>query len=164
MNLLCLGRRGWWCLSRSGLVLVLGLVLGCGGGEGTWSGQVLYKDKPVPGGRITFRPADGRQNSVVATLDEQGRFEATLPVGEVKVQIDNRELEPIAQGKAAPKISGIQLPPDVKLPTGGAAGQPPPHDLPGKYLKIPEKYYTIETSTLTYTITSGSKNENIVLK
>jgi hypothetical protein len=146
-------------------VLLLGLALGCGGGEGTWSGQVLYKDKPVPGGRITFRPADGRQNSVVATLDEQGRFEATLPVGEVKVQIDNRELEPIAsQGKAAPKISGIHLPPEAKLPPGGAVGQPAPRDLPGKYVKIPEKYYTVETSTLTFTITTGSKNENIVLK
>src|SRR5262245_48509919 len=87
-----------------GWLLLVPLVAGCGPGEGTVSGKVTYDGKPLPGGLVTFRPADPRQNPVSVQLDKEGNFPATaLPVGEVKVCIDNRELEPVPSfGPAIP--------------------------------------------------------------
>src|SRR5439155_18825300 len=53
-----------WIVSQVALLLILTLAAGCGNGEGKVSGKVLYNGKPVPGGRITFRPADSGKNRV----------------------------------------------------------------------------------------------------
>jgi hypothetical protein len=56
-------------------------VAGCGAGEGKVSGRVLFDGKPLPAGRVTFRPADSRMNSVSVELDEQGNIKrCCLPV------------------------------------------------------------------------------------
>ncbi|MEK7216680.1 MAG: hypothetical protein AAB289_13915, partial [Chloroflexota bacterium] len=105
------GSRPAW-LSRLGFVFLLPIMVGCGGpSQAKVSGQVLLGAQPLPGGRVTFCPADSRQNSVSAELDELGNYQAVLPVGDVKVCVDNRELEPSPQfGGGLPP----GLPPEVK--------------------------------------------------
>jgi hypothetical protein len=162
---------GWpGSVSRFGLLILLPLVVGCGPGQGRVSGRVLYNGQPLPGGRLTFLPADPTRNSVGAELDEQGNYEAVLPAGEVKVSVDNRELEP-----RGPKDAGlpkdINLPSDIKklLASAKADKAPPPSpaqaaDKPaGRYVPIPAKYYLAETSGLTFTVKSGSQQHDIEL-
>src|SRR5260370_10667447 len=112
-----LGRHSFACLLAS--LLAVPLVSGCGERTGKVSGQVLYKDKPVPGGTVMFRPAAPGSNLVSAALDAEGRYELTVGVGEAQILVDNRELAP--REKAPPPT----LPPGVKLP-GGAKGDAPP--------------------------------------
>jgi hypothetical protein len=154
----------------TGLGLLLVVVTGCGPGQGKVSGQALLDGAPLPGGRLTFRPADPRQNSVSAELDEQGRYEVLLPAGLVQVSIDNRELESRGNQSAVPPIDG--LPPNVleKL-RGGAKSDSaqckPVEDallkLPGKYVVIPNRYYDLETSGLEFTVQRGDQNHDIIL-
>src|SRR5262245_28101686 len=165
-------RRRGALASRSALLLALALAVGCGGGQGTVSGRVLYKDKPLPGGWLTFRPTDSRQNTVPVRIDDKGRYEATLPTGEVQIAVDNRELERLPAGPA-PKI---ELPPGIKLPPGAKAGggapapapAPGPADAPeklaGKYVPIPPKCCDAAPSGLRYTVQSGPQPHDIELK
>lgn len=156
------GRRGLILLG-----LLLPLLVGCGPGQGKVSGRVLFNGAPLPGGLVTFRPADARQNAITAPIDAQGNYEAILPAGEVKVCVDNRELEP------PPVLSGLQppgLPPEVQKAIGGKADKAAPRaadkpaDKPaGRYVPIPEKYYTVETSGLQFTVQRGDQKQDISL-
>jgi hypothetical protein len=172
MKPLWFGRRCGFA-GRAGLLLLLALATGCGG-PGKLSGRVLYNGKPVTGGWVTFRPADGRSNTVNAPIDENGNYEATLPSGEVKIAVDNRELQRLPPDRSA---AGPALPPDLKPPAGvkpppgvkpGSASPPPqenaPQKLPGTYVAIPEKYHDVDTSGLTYTVKSGPQPHDIELK
>jgi hypothetical protein len=151
--------------SRLGLLLLLPVVTGCGPGQGKVSGRVLYNGAPLPGGRVTFRPADPRQNSVSAELDEQGNYEVVLPAGEVEVSVDNRELEPsgLLGGPLPPG-----LPPDVRKALGGAGTDKPGPKSPVKpsrrYVRIPDRYYITETSGLRFTVERGEQRHDIGLK
>jgi hypothetical protein len=124
---------------------------------------VIYKEKPVPGGLVTFRPVAPGHNPVNTYLDEEGRYELRVPVGEVVITVDNRELEP--QGKGPPpSLPGVKLPP---IPAKGEAPQENPSAVqwpPGKYVQIPEKYARDEETDLKYTVKSGSQTHNIELK
>jgi hypothetical protein len=171
MKPILFGSRWLGFASRCGLLLLLALVGGCGPGYGKVSGRVVYNGQPVPGGRVLFRPADPRQNSVSAEIDEQGHYEAVLPAGEVKVSVDNRELEPHAThwtGGGLPP----GLPPDLlkNIPKNTPEQSPPasrdnaPSKLPGKYRRIPNKYYQVETSGLSFTVKGGAQEENLELK
>lgn len=159
-------------VTRMGLLLLLVVMAGCGPGEGKVSGRVLFNGKPLPGGTVFFQPA-GPQNPVTATLpaDESGTFEVVLPTGEVQVSVDNRDLEP-----RPPAPTGIPrgLPGGVtqKLLQGKPleAAQPPADSTPrpprrasGKYVKIPDRYYSIATSGLKITVQRGSQTKDIEL-
>jgi hypothetical protein len=166
-------RLGWYDHSCGlgsccGLLLVA-LVAGCAG-QGKVSGQVRFNGKPLPGGWITFRPADNRKNSVSAQIDENGHYEAELPAGEVKIAVDNRELDrtPSDPGARQPK-----LPPGVRLPApprGAAqAPAPPPPEvapsrIPGSYVPIPARFYEVETSGLAFTVKPGEQVQDLELK
>jgi hypothetical protein len=162
--------------ARVAAVTVFVLAAGCGPGTGQVSGKVTYQGKPVPGGRITFRPADPKQNTVSAELDADGSFPAiTLPTGEVTVSIDNREFEPQpAMGPSVP--ANIPLPPEVARKLGQKAAGPAPEVDPTKtadppprprnaarYLRIPEKYYDVESSGLKFQVTGGDQTKNFEL-
>ena len=161
---------------RCGLLSIVAVVVGCGQGKGKLSGQVLWNGAPLPGGKVTFRPADPKANPVVVELDEGGNYEVSLPTGEVLVSVDNRDLEP----RPAP-IAGtsLNLPPEVrdaisKTKKEGAPPAPPadgnqtsasPSSKPrGQYVRIPDKFYTIDTSGLKYTVPSGNQKQDIELK
>jgi hypothetical protein len=153
----------------TGLGLLLLVVTGCGPGQGKVSGRVLYEGAPLPGGRVTFRPADASLNSVSAEVDEQGNYTVPLPAGPVQVSVDNRELEPRGRQDGAPPMD---LPRDVleKLRGGGKPDpekRKPPENAPqkptGRYVVIPNRYYDIETSGLEFTVQRGDQNHDIVL-
>ncbi|HEY7311750.1 MAG TPA: hypothetical protein VH643_20475 [Gemmataceae bacterium] len=166
MQSLLLGRRR---LSM-GLLFLLPLVAGCAPGKGKVSGQVLYNGKPLPGGDVTFRPANPQHNPVVVALDEQGNYEAVLPVGAVKVRIENRHLRP------RPSLGER---PALKLPISAEARKaiasaPPQKPAPrneenssqkshGQYVPIPERYHDIETSRLEFTVEGGNQKHDISL-
>jgi hypothetical protein len=148
-----------------GVLVFLPFLGGCFGGvpKGTLSGKVNYRGQPVPG-FLTFRPADSRQNAVTVTIDENGGYEATVPAGEVQVSIDNREWEPLGKSSPPPTIPGINLPVD-KMVKGGS-GETVKSNRPervGKYVKIPEKYYTAENSGLEFTVEKGAQTKNFDL-
>ncbi len=146
-------------------LLLLPVLAGCGQPTGHVSGKVTYNGQPLPGGRLTFRPADPTKNSVPAVIDADGHYEVTLPAGEVTVAVDNRELQPAERG-SGPRPG---LPPGVQLPPGGikAAAENPAAQsgkLAGKYVPISDKFYEAETSGLKYSIKSGSQTQDIELK
>jgi hypothetical protein len=150
-------------------LLLVVVVAGCGQGRGSVSGRVLYNGAPLPGGRVTFRPADSAQNTVSVELDKDGNYQAVLPTGAVKVCVDNRELEPVVPFEAPQLPPG--LPPGVKKAIGSAkpdkappqTPQDAPHKLPGKYVPIPEKYYSVDTSGLQFTVEGGNQKHDITL-
>ena len=160
-------------LCRLGLLLLVPVVLGCGTAKGKLSGRVSINGSPLPGGRVTFRPANPKSNPVSVDLDEEGNYQATLPVGDVQVSVDNRELEPRpkpiagsslnlplevrdAMGKAKAKAEGVPPPAE-----NNTSSPPKPH---GEYVAIPPKYYTIENSGLKYTVERGDHKQDIELK
>ena len=155
--------------SRFGLLVVLALAAGCGG-QGKVTGRVLYDGQPLPGGRVTFRPADDRQNTVTALIDENGNYEAQLPVGQVRIAVDNRELErPADRVPQAPALPpGLKVPAVPNAPPGAPAAPPPregaPPARPGRYVEIPERFYDVDSSGLTYTVTRGEQSHDIDLK
>src|SRR5262249_53568422 len=111
-----------------------------------------------------------KQNSVSAEIDEQGNYSATIPVGDVQVSVDNRELEPRPSMPSGGLPAG--LPPEVakKLASVGAAKAEPksaesgPPRPSGRYKKIPEKYYQVETSGLDFKVTGGDQKHDLELK
>jgi hypothetical protein len=171
---------GWLGL----LCLLLPALAGCGPGQGSISGQVLYKGKPLPGGTVWFQPVDTKYSPVLAQIDENGNYQAKVPAGEVQISVNNSALKgeahaPIGVGGGpteTPTGSGIKRGP----PKGVALG--PPKDAmkeamkskavpevkvekpPGTYVPIPEKYYKTETSGLKVTVQKGLQTHNIELQ
>jgi hypothetical protein len=153
-----------------GSLLVLPVVVGCGVRHGTVSGRVLVNGKPLPGGRLTFRPADPMQNSVSAELDGEGNYEAVLPIGEVKVCIDNRHLAP--RGPSSGQLPrDLPFSSDVRKTIDGGKPDPAqpkseetvPKKSPGKYVPIPDRYHLMETSGLQFTVAGGDQKQNFEL-
>lgn len=139
---------------------------GCGPGQVNVSGRVLYDGAPLPGGWVTFRPADSGQNAITARIDEQGRYQAVLPAGDVQACVDNRDLAP---REPSPPVA---LPPDIKnaiekaggkVPAAPAAAPPKEPAAPGKYVEIPTRYYEAETSGLQFTVSAATKEHDIKL-
>jgi hypothetical protein len=150
-----------WSLVMS-LLALLPVVAGCGVGQGKVSGKVLYNGAPLPGAQIMFRPADPMQNAVSARADEDGRYEAVLPVGEVKVSVDNRDQAP--HKKDAPVVSP-RLPPEIAQKLKGSGQSEPAAPKSGNnnsekpavhYIAIPSNYYDIEKSGLGFKVEGGA--------
>ena len=138
-----------------GLLLLLPVLVGCGPPKGKVSGRVLYQEAPLPGGFVTLQPANANSRPVVVSLDTEGHFEATLPLGEVQVAVDNRKLE--HEKETSGHVKAKTAPPP---PAGNSLAVKPP----GKYVPIPSKYYSIETSDLHFTVEPGSQNHDLNLK
>lgn len=156
----------------AGMLLTSLLTMGCGGpGQGEVSGKVLFNKEPLPGGRVTFRPADPKQDSVSAELDEQGNYRAVLPAGEVLISVDNRELEPPPSIVSGRIPEG--LPPEIAQKLRGTAKSQPapaktPDDAPverrGRFVRIPTRYHEVETSKLQFKVQAGKQTHNIELE
>jgi hypothetical protein len=160
---------GWpGILGRCGLLWLLLLVAGCGRRHVTVSGRVLFNGAPLPGGRVTFRPENPEENSVSAELDEQGNYEAELPLGVVQVAVDNRELQPREPDGGQPEA----LPPGVEEALN--KHKPPPRQAKraastptpprGQYVPIPDKFCNAATSGLKFTVEGAAQKHDIELK
>lgn len=137
---------------------VLLCLAGCGPRTGTVTGEATYKGQPIPGGLLTFRPVDPSQNSATYELDRDGKFKLELPVGEALICIDNREFEP--QPATTPAIlPGMNLPAEVAKSM--AASSKESKKVSDRWVKLPEKYYQIETSDLRITVKGGEQSEII---
>jgi hypothetical protein len=117
------------------------------------SGKVLYKGKPLPGGRITFVTVkDGFATS--ANIHEDGQYKLDSPVGEVQISVDNSMLlhqrgQPTRppQSEEMMKRSGGELDP-----------------IKGHYVQIPTKYTRADMSGLTYKVERGEQTHDITLE
>jgi hypothetical protein len=151
-------------VGRGGLLLLFVGLVGCGARTGKVSGRVLHDGQPLPGGWVTFRPADPSKNAVSAELDKEGNYEALLPVGEVLVSVDNRELEP--RSSHAGLVLDVPLGTEAKKAIGVPKGEQPRVPAPekgGRYVHIPSKYYTAENSGLKFTVQGGDQKQDILL-
>jgi hypothetical protein len=165
------GAAGWpGLVGRLGLLLVLAVAAGCGPGRGKVSGRVLLHGTPLPGGQVNFRPTDPRQHLVSAPIDEEGHYEAVLPVGEVMVSIDNRSLRPRAN-LGTGLTGGMPLPPELRKKPEAAGPVPERTESSeadsakprGHYVPIADKYYNMETSSLQFAVTGGDQERDFDL-
>ena len=98
-------------------------------------------------------------NSVAYVLERDGKFKVTLPVGEVRVCIDNREFEPrpavmpaLAQGPAL--APGLNLHPEVSKAIQESSR------VSDRWVKLPPRYYDLETSDLKFEVKGGEQTQN----
>lgn len=89
----------WKCVRACGTVLLIGLLSGCGGGDGApgraiVSGTVALDGQPLPGADVVFEPEDGGIS--MGSTDESGEYvlrysvdepEGGLPAGRYTVRI-----------------------------------------------------------------------------
>jgi hypothetical protein len=172
MTTLALHRRLFGLLAV-GLFVV---VSGCG--DATVSGRVLFDGRPLPGGRLTFLPADSSRGSIPSEISDQGNYQAVLPRGKIRVTVDNRELQ--GQGSQEGGSVNTKLPkdlplsPEVKKLIAGVKDQKAPDDAPkppssrptkltGTYIQIPEKYYFSDKAGLEFTVEGGTQEHDILL-
>lgn len=145
------------------------LVAGCGGPKtAKVSGTVMFGGKALPGGKITFYPANGgAANPASADIQEDGTYTVTnVPVGEVKVTVSTDHLSGKLTTRNAPP-GGVDA--QMKPPAGAGANIPQKPDnagvkLIGTYTKIPAKYGKPETTDLTYTISGDKSGHEVTLQ
>lgn len=120
------------------------------------SGKVLFKGKPLPGGRVTFAAIEGGFAST-RPIDENGNYKINAPIGNVLISVDNRMLQPRKPGGKA-KASPKRRP---KRPDFQVVEEEP---IKGRrYVQIPEHYANCDTSGLTYTVKPGAQSYDIEL-
>lgn len=165
-----------------GFVLLSGMLLltqaGCGVVRtAEVSGKVIYKGNPLPGGTVVFWPV-GRGNPATSSIAEDGRYWVRVPVGEVKISVNNEALRPKEKdgaaakgakgaGKGKPKTPPGMIMSPQEMMRKGAQGKMPEPDEPeapaGKYVPIPARFSDPEKSGLTYTVKSGAQEYDIRL-
>jgi hypothetical protein len=148
------------------VALMLAVAAGCGGGRGSVSGKVLFKDKPLPGGTVIFiHPSKG---SFTATIQPDGGYKVdNVPGGTMKVAISGPAAG-VSHGKGwtpsdaeLEKIKGTQpgLGKDAILKKMGAGPATPA----AAAIKLPERYGDPEQSGKTITVVGGAQNFDIIL-
>jgi hypothetical protein len=122
------------------------------------SGKVTLKDKVVKGGTVTFI-AEGK-GTAVGSIGEDGMYKVTdVPTGPVKICVDTRSMNPEAR---ADKFTKYSPPKDSAAPKGFGAG-PDRAELERRYVPIPVRYASEETTDLTTTVSGGSQKYDIEL-
>jgi hypothetical protein len=154
----------WLAASCLGLLF---LAAGCSTPKSKVSGQVRINGTPLPGGLVTFRPENSRENPVTAILDEQGKFSVVLPVGKVLVSIDNRHLRGRTESLDA-LPSTLPIADDVRkaMSSGpGAAKSDGDSAKPTaqRYVPIPPTYHEVESSGLEFTVERGEQKHDFDL-
>jgi hypothetical protein len=136
-------------------LLLLMLAAGCTRGHDhehvDVSGKVLYKGKPLPGGTVKFVTTTGGYVAF-APIDEDGNYQIKAPIGEVKIGLENRllQLSPSRRG-----VVGHHRPPEGELG---------PDATKGRFVPLPAKYYSPETSELKYNVENKPQTHDIVLE
>lgn len=138
------------------LVVVASLAVGCtGGGKGNVSGKVSLGDQPIPWGRITFASQVGKKMTFTSSI-RNGSYEVKdVPAGKVKIAVESFPAKASSSSAPVHKMAKGFTPPK---------GEEPPPEVIGKYLPVPSKLASSETSGLEYTVTAGNQEHNIILK
>jgi hypothetical protein len=142
----------------SGMLLVAGSAVGCGGGKsdkpplGRVSGTVTYKGQPLPEGSVTFTPVEGKGDDsgqlASGQIESDGSYSLTTfntddgaVLGQHAVTVQSRD---------------------------GSQFKPPQPGEPIKYVlqksRIPKKYETVKSTPLRFTVEAGSNEFDIELK
>jgi hypothetical protein len=153
----------------SGLAVLLAVTAGCGPREGRVTGRVLLDGQPVPGGTLMFMTADLKGQSIATAVDESGNYSVALPAVEVVASFDNRQFAPLPPRGPTPLPKGLS--PEIRSKLGRTSAPPPPPppaETPvgtksGRYVKIPERYYMIETAEIKFTVKPGEYQHDIEL-
>ncbi len=153
-------------LGLRALVLLAALgVTGCGGTDGTISGQVTYQGRPLPNGAIEFRFVSPSGDQVdfrtTGIVDGAYRLEHA-PLGKALIAVKTGKSEiksnPMPHRMPTFKIKGTRSP---------AASPPRPtesHPINPDFVAIPAKYAKPETSGLEINVSAGSNTKNIELE
>ena len=143
--------------TTASLVAALAIV-GCGPATGKLSGKVTYGDKIVKGGMVTF-VVEGK-GTVSGSISEEGTYSVTdVPAGQAKVCVDTSTMNPAAF-KPVMKYSA---PKDQKPPDGLSSSGPDRTELERRYVKIPDRYASMDKSGLSTTVTGGAQTYDIKL-
>ena len=122
------------------------VALGCGGGKGSVTGEVKYKDQPLAAGAIAFLFEDGEKQVVHADIVNGKYSIPSTQTGKAKVTVT---ATPPSRGHGAlPKGATVSAAPSVS---------------PEKYVPIPAKYGNPDTSGLTYDVKSGAQVKDFPL-
>ena len=130
------------------VLLVLPLAVGCGDqAKGTVSGQVTYKGKPLSSGFVTFAGEKG--GPLHAEIHSDGSYRVdNVPVGPVKIGVEPKAAQDASSHMPRnPKDYGKIKAAVTQSGTG-----------------IPAAYSDPNQSGLTYSVTKGSQQHDIVLK
>lgn len=148
----------WTCCSFAAYSLFSITALGgCAAGKGDVSGQVLYRNQPLPSGRVTFVCQTGPKEVFSAEIVKGQYTISGIPTGPVKITV---ETYPPAPAATLPRKIPGGIPPDIKgMPQPGAP--PSPEE---KLVAIPPHYGNLEQSRLTYTVTAGEQKHDITLQ
>jgi len=151
-------------LRAGGLVLLVTCVClsGCAQGRAKVKGRVKFFDKYLNAGTVAFIAKDGRVGA--GYIDADGNYEvADAPLGEcvITVKVPTAAAGPKDKGGGGPPPPPKDLPP-MKGAPGGEKDFTPAIDT-SKFVQIPGKYGSTDTSGLTYTVTKGEQTYNITL-
>jgi hypothetical protein len=137
------------------LVLGMGLLLRpLFTSRGTVHGKVTLNGAPVPWGRISFVGQAGAE--VVKTSPiKNGSYEIKdCPSGPVKIAVESFQATARTAASATnPMVKGFAPP----------KGTQPPSEVVGKYLAIPPRYGSAETSGLGYAVRRGGQEHDVPL-
>lgn len=168
------------CLPVVVLACALLALTGCGR-KGTISGKVSVNGEAMPGGSITFVPADPSK-SQRGGINDDGTYRVEgVPSGPAKVVVTPRKApnmggggpQPMGAGrppvvpgggappggKAASPAEKMQLPPGVQLPPEAAKRFEAARGS-GKTVSIPEDYQDSGKTPLTYEVKGGSQTKD----
>jgi hypothetical protein len=164
-----LRRKNWESRRRLlGALLTLAPFLfaaGCGSSTTTITGKVYYKDKPLPGGSVTFVGPGGKGGGT-SKISEDGSYSITnAPLGENTICVDTSSLKPDPRAKGVQGGHEYGPPKDANLPPEAQeAYQKSKSANAAAYVPIPGEYKDPITSTLRYTVVSGPQEHRIDLK
>ena len=149
------------CLSLG----LLTLTAGCGRNprsveHADVSGKVSFQGKPLPGGRIAFVTVKGGFPSS-ATINEDGTYKISAPIGDVQIGVDNGMLRPMGGGKGPGKGGGP--PKGMSHPKPPGANEAKEEPVKGRFVNIPSEYADPGRSGLTFTVKPGSQTHDIEL-
>lgn len=135
--------------------LLLPCLSGCGKKQATVKGKITFMNQPLTTGTISFV---GNGHTGSGTIKSDGTYLVpNAPVGEVTITVQTPPLPPGGVLATPPPPKGFampkeMLPPDYK------------ENDAVRVVSTPEKYAKAETSTLKYTVKSGTQDYDFDLK
>jgi hypothetical protein len=133
-------------------VLAIATLSGCGKGKGEISGKVIFRNQPLPSGKITFYVADKPGVRFFSDIKDGEYTIRGCPPGPVKVTVETVWLPDKPDPRRAPKDTLKDF-----------ASKFEDREKPGVFVPIPKRYSDPDRSELTYEVESGSQTKDFEL-